>query len=196
MAKIVLTKNQKINLAKDTDKLSRIRCVLSWQTPTNVFPKYDLDVTAFLLGANAKMLDEDSIVYYNSPEMQMNGQASFGLLDKSVWKSADEREGGSEELYIDIPKLSTAVAEVSIIVTIHKAEVRKQSFDRVTGAKIELFNDVNGESIAEYVLSDIASGSTAVQVGSFYQSEEGFIFQGLGVPYQLDLQAFVEGYSE
>jgi tellurium resistance protein TerD len=168
MAKISLQKNEKINLTKASDKLSRVKVVLSWQTPTNVFPKYDLDVSAFLLGANTKMLSDESIVFYNQDT----------LPDGSVWKSPDEREGGSEELFIDIFKLSKAVAEISIIVTIHKADTRKQTF------------------IADFRLTDTAKDATSVQIGSFFQQEDEFIFQGLGVSYQLDLQAFVDGYSE
>lgn len=193
---IVLKKDQKINLTKDTDVLKVVRCVLSWQTPDDVFPKYDLDVSAFLLGSNGKMLDEDSLIFYNSPEITVKGVVVNGAVDGSVWKSADEREGGTEEMYIDVTKLSSAVHEVSLIVTIHKAKVRKQSFDKVKGASIEIYNDQTGEKLAEFVLSDIASGSTSVQVGSFYQSENEFVFQAVAASYQLELADFVEGYSE
>lgn len=181
-----LTKREKINLAKASDSLRRVRAVLSWQTPQNVFPKYDLDISAFLLGSNAKMLDEDSLVFYNQE----------AAPDGSVWKTEDEREGGSEELIIDITKLSPAVAEISLVVTIHKAEQRRQSFDQVKGSMIEIFNMDTGEKITEFKLADIDAGSTALQVGSFYQAGDEFTFQAIGASYKLDLAAFIDGYSE
>ena len=181
-----LIKQEKINLTKASDSLRRVKAILSWVTPTNVFPKYDLDISAFLLGSNAKMLDEDSLVFYNQDSSP----------DGSVWKSEDEREGGSEELIIDITKLSSAVAEISLIVTIHKAAQRKQSFDKVSGSKLEIFNMDTQEKIVEFKLDGIEPGSTSLQVGSFYQAEGEFTFQAVGASYQLDLQAFVDGYSE
>ena len=186
MAKISLQKNEKINLSKVSDKLNRVKVVLSWETPTNVFPKYDLDVTAFLLGSNQKMLSDESIVFYNQEK----------LPDCSVWKSPDEKEGGSEELYVDISKLSSAVVEISIIVTIHKAVTRKQTFGAVTNPMVQIVNDETGEIIADFHLNDIAKDATSVQIGSFFQQQDEFIFQGLGVSYQLGLEDFVNGYSE
>jgi tellurium resistance protein TerD len=186
MAKISLQKNEKINLTKVSDRLNRVKVILSWQTPLNVFPKYDLDVTAFLLGSNQKMLSDESIVFFNQEE----------LPDGSVWKSPDEKEGGSEELYVDISKLSSAVVEISIIVTIHKAATRKQTFGAVTKPMVQIVNDETNEIIADFHLDDIAKDATSVQIGSFFQQQDEFIFQGLGVSYQLGLEDFVNGYSE
>lgn len=185
MAKIKIAKHEKINLSKESDRLRRVRAVLGWNTPDNVFPKYDLDVSAFLLDGNAKLLSDDGFIFYGNETAP----------DGSVWKSPDEREGGTEELYIDITKLSPAVAEISIVVTIHKAVARKQNFGQVKGSYIEIFNDESGEAIAVFHLDQVGTNDTSVQVGSFYQTSEGFTFQGVGSGFQLELDAFVTGYG-
>lgn len=182
---INLEKDQKFNLTKDSDNLRKIRVVLSWTTPTNVFPKYDLDVSAFMLGSDTKLLDESGFIYYNNNSSP----------DGSVWMGEDEREGGSEELFIDVTKLSPAVAEISIPVTIHKAEPRKHSFDQVSDAQLEIFNNETGDKLATFKLSNVAKGSTAVHVGSFFQQDDEFIFHAIEGSYKLSLQDFITGYT-
>lgn len=181
---ISLEKKQTVNLTKASDYLSKVRVRMSWVTPTNVFPKYDLDISAFLLGADGKLLSEEGFVFFNQE----------ATPDGSVRKSEDEQSGGFEELYIDIPKLSDAVKEISLVSTIHKAETRKQSFDQVKNAKLEIF-DQNDRPIAVFNLDTLAPGSWAIQIGSFYQTDEGFTFQGVGQGFQLELVAFFEGYK-
>lgn len=191
-----LSKNQKINLTKASDKLSKVKVVLGWQTPENVIPKYDLDVTAFLLGSDQKLISEEGIIFYGSPELKLaNGSIVNGAPDLSVWKTPDEREGGIEELYIDIPKLNSAIVEISIVVTIHKAKVRRQSFKDVKNAFLQIYNDETNELLADFPLTDIPGNNTAIHVGSFYQTDEGFVFQGLAAGYELDLADFVVGYG-
>lgn len=194
MTTIKLQKNEKVNLTKVSDLLKKVRVDLSWETPENVFPKYDLDVTAFILGSDGKMLSEESIVFFNSDPVIVNGTKYFGLSDASVYKSGDELSGGVESVFIDVEKLSEAITEISIVVTIHKAQVRKHSFDKVTGAKMDIYNQESGEKIAEFHLDEVTKNSTAIQVGSFFQHDGEFIFQGICASYELDLEAFVNGY--
>lgn len=181
-----LEKNQQINLTKDDDKLIRVKAVLNWETPKNIFPTYDLDVSAFLLNDKTKLISDEGFIFYNNETSP----------DGSVAKSPDERAGGSEEIIIDIPKLSPLVAEISLIVTIHKGQERAQSFKEVTGANIEIFNADTNEKIAYFELDKSMGDTTACQVGSFCKTSEGFTFKGVSVGYNLTLGDFLAGYSE
>jgi tellurium resistance protein TerD len=183
---INLVKDQKINLTKQSDTLKKVTAILSWETPTNVFPKYDLDVSAFMLNEDSKLIADEGMVFYNNESSP----------DGSVSMSGDEREGGSEELYIDIDKISTAVNGISVVVTIHKAEERKQSFDQVKDAKITIINSETNESIAMFALNEVTKGSTAVHVGTFFQTEGQFSFHAIADSYNLSLADFVNGYSK
>lgn len=182
---IELEKHQKITLAKHTDTLQRVSAVLSWSTPSNIFPKYDLDVSAFMLGSDSKLISDEGFIFYNNQESP----------DGSVYLSGDEQSGGSEVIKIDIGKLSPAVSEISIIVTIHKADVRKHTFDKVTDAKIEIYNDESGDLIASFALNSVKANSTAVHVGTFFQQHNEFSFHAIEESYELFLSDFVSGYT-
>ena len=179
-----LEKNQSLNLTKASDRLLRVKASLSWQTPENVFPSYDLDVCAFMLGESGKLLSDEGFIFYNQP----------AAVDGSVVSSGDETSGGTEDITIDIAKLNPAVAEISIVVTIHKAVDRKQHFKKVTGAMLEIFNVDTGEKLAVFKLSDAPIEATAVIVGSFYQTADGFTFTGVEQYYQLELESILDGY--
>lgn len=185
---INLEKKEKINLEKASDKLKKVKAVLWWKAP-NHFPKFDLDVSAFCLQTTPngpKLLADEYFVFYNNESTP----------DKSVVKSPDVRDSGSEELVIDIPALPTTVDEISIIVTIHKGDERKQSFGQIEDAGIKIYNEDTGEEICFFDLDEQFSNETAVQVGSFFNPGSGeFSFQAVGTGYKLDLGAFVEGYQ-
>lgn len=188
--KIKIAKNEVLRFDKDSDNLIRIKAILSWTTPSDVYQKYDLDAVAFLLGNDNKLLDSQGMIYYHN---QMSP-------DGSVWCGEDEKEGGEEELYIDLPKLSKAVTEVSIFVTLHKAVQRKQSFKQVTNAKIELYNDDTGEMIGEFHIGTVSQlddkNPTAVHVGSFGVTEDSLTFHAIEQFYELTLEDIYNGYSE
>ena len=117
------------------------------------------------------------------------------MLWVGEWMGEDEREGGQEELFIDIDKMSAAVAEISVFVTIHKAEARRQSLKQVSDAMIQLFDWDTGELIAQFALSQVQTEASAVHVGSFYQQEGEFLFQPIEQFYQLGLADIIAGYT-
>ncbi|MDD5150155.1 MAG: TerD family protein [Flavobacterium sp.] len=180
-----LEKDMKFNLTKETDKLNIVKAVLGWNTPENVYPAYDLDVSCFLLDDNSKLLDELGFIFYNNEKS----------VDGSVQKSPDELSGGTEELIINIGKLSPTIKEISIIVTIHKAKERNQNFGKVKDSYIDLYNHETNEKIASFQLDRIAPENTAIQVGSFFNTPDGFIFQPVGAGSIGTLGDFLEAYK-
>lgn len=182
---IQIEKNQKINLTKESDSLKKVKVILSWTTPTNVFPKYDLDVSAFLLGSDSKLLSDEALVFYNNEQSP----------DCSVRLLKDEREGGTEEIIIDIEKLSQSVAEISITATIHKAKERKHSFDKVKDSKVEIFNLETKDLIAQFPLTNAIENATAIHIGTFSKVDNEFLFHAINESYQLTLADFINGYT-
>ena len=172
-----------INLQKAAPSLTNIKAVL-WWTASAGAAQFDLDVSAFILKADSKLIDENHFVFYNN------------LSAGGVTKSADERAGGTEELLINIPSIPATASEVSIIVTIFDADVRGQTFGLIQEAGIKILNADTNEEIAFYDLDETFSAETAVQVGSFCKTAEGFTFQGVGAGYTgLGLGDFFAGYS-
>jgi tellurium resistance protein TerD len=182
-----LEKNTTLNLTKKDDMLTEVKAILYWTAPkTGV--QYDLDVSAFGLRSTIsgpKILSEEWVVFYNQP----------AAPNSAITKSPDEREGGTEELYIHIAKLPEELTEVSVVITIHNAAKWGQNFGQITEAGIRIVNAVTNEDLAVYDLDEDFRSETAVQVGSFYKKDGEFLFQAIGAGYQLGLQDFIEGYS-
>ena len=184
---INLEKNTGINLTKTAPALENVTVHLWWNG--NVKP-IDLDISAFILGATPngpKLLGDDFLVFYN------NETPKHGI----AWKTKDQRAGGTEELYISIPKLAEKAdaEEVSLIVTIDKAKERGHTFGQITDAGIKIINTDTQEEIAFYDLDANFSSETAVQVGSFFKQNNEFTFQAIGEGFQLELGDFVAGYQ-
>jgi tellurium resistance protein TerD len=182
-----MTTGSSINLTKKDDSLTKVRATLYWKAP-NHFPAFDLDVSAFICRNTPngpKLIAEEWFVFYNNEKSPAN----------AVVKSPDEREGGTETLEIDIAALPAEAEEISIIVTIHKADERAQSFGQIEEAGIEISNAVTGDKICFYDLDAEFKAETAVQVGSFFKDATGFSFQAVGAGYSLGLGDFVAGYQ-
>ena len=89
---------------------------------------FDLDASAFLLGANGKVRKDEDFIFYGNLDSQ----------DGSVHHTGDnltgEGEGDDEVLTIDFTKVSPDVDKIAITVTIYEAQVRKQNFGQVSNA--------------------------------------------------------------
>jgi tellurium resistance protein TerD len=195
---INLQKGQAFNLTKNSASLKTVRAELGWNTPTNKFPKFDLDVSLFGLINNAagepKLIDEDYFMFYNHAN-KVDDTTPITNNDGALVKSPDETSGGVEWLKINLDKVNPAVDELSLIVTIHEAHKRNQTFNYVDDAYIALFDDVSGEEMTRYDLDEAFSTETAVQIGSLTKSNGEWTFTAVGVGYNLELGDFVEGYT-
>jgi tellurium resistance protein TerD len=179
--------NKGINLTKAAPSLKNVTVHMWWNG--SVAP-IDLDVSAFILTNTPngpKLIGDDYLVFYNN-ESPLHGIAS---------KTKDERAGGTEELYIHFDKLlaESRADEVSIVVTIDKADERGHTFGKITDAGLKILNSDTGEEIAFYDLDASFSNETSVQVGSFFKQNGEFTFQAVGAGFVLGLGDFVGGYS-
>jgi tellurium resistance protein TerD len=198
MSNFNLEKGDKFNLSKDNDQLHTVRAELEWETPEGTFPAFDLDVSLFGLKETAngpKLLKDDYFVFYNH-ENKKDDKTPIDTFDGAITKSPDETTGGVEWIKVRLPQVDPQTDELSVIITIHKAKQRKQTFDQVSGAKINIFNDETGDLICSYNLGEGFVHQTAVQIGSFVRDSSGdWIFEAVGVGYELELDAFIGGYT-
>ena len=194
---INLEKGSKINLTKSQPLLRTVRAELKWNTPTNKFPKFDLDVSSFgnaQTDAGPKLVCEDYFMYYNH-ECKVDDKTPITNGDGAFVKSPDELTGGSEYIKVNLDKVRSDCDEISFIVTIHEAKKRGQTFNYVSDAEIRLFNDETGEEICFYDLDESFSTETGVQIGSLIRVNGEWSFEAVGVGYNLELGDFVAGYT-
>ena len=63
-----LSKGQKVDLTKSNPNLKEIIVGLGWASnPAASSYNFDLDASAFLIGSNGKVKDENDLAFYNNP---------------------------------------------------------------------------------------------------------------------------------
>ncbi len=174
---IQLTKGERFNLAKEAPEVKQIEVALGWQASK----EYDLDVSVFMLGNDAKIPDEKYFVFYNNLES----------LDGSVKYSGDNK---NPSFSIDLTKISPVVEEMLFVVTIHDAKTRKQNFSQVENAFIKLSDRSTNKELAKYDLKEKFDRETAVEFGRFYKKNNEWRFQAVAAGYNAGLQSFVDKY--
>ena len=157
---------------------------------------FDLDASAFLLGANGKVVSDDDFVFYNNPDWH----------DHTVWSTGDDRSGGNsaegddEQIFIDFTKIPDYVSKIAITVTIHEAAERRQNFGQVSNAyvrvaKVENEFDTNGETVIQFDLEEEFSIETALVVCEIYRKNGQWKFNAVASGYQGGLEQLCRVYG-
>jgi tellurium resistance protein TerD len=182
---INLTKGQRIEIG-----LSKVGVGLGWDPNKGTGFDFDLDASAFMLGENKKLPQDEYFVFYNNPLSP----------DGSVESSGDDTTGGSsdgddETLTVDLNKIDAKIQEIVFTVTIHDYETRKQNFGQVRNSFIRIYNAQTNEEIAKYELDEDFSIETAVEFGRLYKRGGEWKFEAMGIGYKGGLQYFVDKYA-
>ncbi len=181
---INLSKGQRIEIG-----LSKVGVGLGWDPNAGSGQDFDLDASAFMLGENKKLPQDEFFVFYNNPLSP----------DGSVESSGDDTTGGNsdgddETLTVDLSKVDPKIQEIVFTVTIHDYETRKQNFGQVRNSFIRIYNAQTNEEIAKYELDEDFSVETAVEFGRLYKRNGEWKFEAMGIGYKGGLQYFVDKY--
>ena len=183
---INLQKGQRIEIG-----LSKVGVGLGWDPNESTGFDFDLDASAFMLGSNKKLPQDEFFVFYNNQKSP----------DGAVESSGDDLTGGNsdggddETLTVDLTKVDPRIEEIIFTVTIHEAIARKQNFGQVYYSFILFNNDVTNEDIARYDLDEDFSIETAVEFGRLYKRGSEWKFEAMGIGYKGGLQYFVDKYA-
>jgi tellurium resistance protein TerD len=184
---INLSKGQRIAIGQ-----TNVTVGLGWTPSQGTGPKFDLDVSVFLLDANKIIPSEEFFVFYNN---RQDPQAA-------VVHSGDCRDGNTsgngddERIVIDTTKIDPRVQELIFIVTIDEAEARRQNFGMIRNSYIRIVDNTTGAEIAKYELDESFSVETAVEFGRLYKRGEEWKFDPSPVGHNSDLGAFVSRYYQ
>ena len=182
---INLQKGQRIEIG-----LSKVGVGLGWDPNQSTGYDFDLDASAFMLGEDGKLPQDEFFVFYNNPLSP----------DQAVESSGDDMTGGNsdggddETLSVDLTKIDARIKEIIFTVTIHKAEERRQNFGQVRNSYIRIYNAVSNEEIARYDLDEDFSVETAVEFGRLDKRNGEWKFEAVGQGYKGGLQFFVDKY--
>uniref|UniRef100_A0ACD5GPG0 TerD family protein n=1 Tax=Desertifilum tharense IPPAS B-1220 TaxID=1781255 RepID=A0ACD5GPG0_9CYAN len=181
---VQLVAGERFNLIQASPGLQKIAIALGWNVPS----QYEMDVSAFMLGEEGKLPNDQYFVFYN------NVRSPDGSLRHANGTSTGKILGDDETLYLNFAKLDPAIQEIVFIVTIHDAEERKQSFGDIKTAFIRLEDVDTGSELARYNLQEPLTQETTLEFGRLYLKNGEWRFQAVGQGYSSGLQAFVDRY--
>ena len=186
---ISLNKGGNLSLSKTDPSLTQVLVGLGWDARATDGVDFDLDASAFLLGANEKVRGEHDFIFYNQTRSQ----------DGSVEHTGDNRtgdgDGDDEAVTIDLGKVSPDVQKIAITVTIHDADSRGQNFGQVQNAFIRVVNNQSHVEIVRFDLNEDYSTETAMIFGELYRHNGEWKFRAVGQGYNGGLRAMCHQYG-
>jgi len=183
-----LSKGERFNISKEAPGLKKMAIGLGWQV-TEAGQSYEIDVSAFMLGADGKTPNDKYVIFYNNPQS----------CDGSVLQSIPEKNKRSQDnktVYgIILEKINPEIEEITFVVTIHEAEKINANFTNIKNAFIKISNLNTKSELVRYELKENFSRETAVEFGRLYKKNGEWRFQAVGQGYQAGLQSFVDKYD-
>ena len=182
---VVLKKGQKVPLANGGQSLNNIDVCLGWDV-VNV--ACDLDASAFMLGVNDKVIDDDWFVFYgqtNSP-------------DNSVRHSGDsqgEGIGDDEIISVSLAAINQNVKKIVFVVTINEALEKGLNFSMVQNAYVRVVDKTTNAELVRFSLTDYYSNVTSMVVGEIYNHNGQWKFNAVGDGVARDLAGLCEMYG-
>ncbi|CAN5283519.1 TerD family protein [soil metagenome] len=171
---ISLQKGGNVNLSKEAPSLKKLVIGLGWDPRATDGAAFDLDGSAFLLKTDGKARSDADFIFYN------NLKSTDGSVVHAGDNTSGAGDGDDEKLTIDLAMVPAEIEKISIGVTIHEAESRKQNFGMVGKAYIRCL-DANGDKeIARYDLSEDSSTETAMIFGEIYRAGTEWKFKAIG----------------
>lgn len=186
---VSLAKGGNVSLSKEEPGLTHILIGLGWDTRTTDGTDFDLDASAFLLGASDKVRGDSDFIFYN------NLRSSDGSVEHTGDNRTGEGDGDDEALKVELGKVPADVQKIAVSVTIHEGEARRQSFGMVSNAFIRVVNDATGREIARYDLSEDASTETAMIFGEVYRHNGEWKFRAVGQGFKGGLASMARNYG-
>ncbi|KVM54672.1 chemical-damaging agent resistance protein C [Burkholderia ubonensis] len=186
---LTLQKGGNLSLSKEAPGLTKILVGLGWDPRATDGTEFDLDASAFLLGANGKVRGDADFIFYNQLKSP----------DGSVEHTGDNRtgagDGDDEVIKVDLSRVPADVDKVAFTVTIHDADARKQNFGQVSNSFIRIINETNGAEVVRYDLAEDASVETAMIFAELYRHNNEWKFRAVGQGYAGGLRALANGYG-
>ena len=166
---VSLSKGINVSLTKEAPDVSAVTVGLGWDVRQTDGAPFDLDASAFVVGANDKVLSDAHFIFYNNKSTP-DGAVLYGGDNRT-----GDGVGDDETIKINFAKLGTDVKKVVIAVTIHEGAERRQNFGSVSNAYARIVDDMDGKELARFDLSEDSSSSTSLIFVELYRGPQGDI---------------------
>ncbi len=180
---VSLAKGQKVSLSKERPGVQKFMVGLGWDANAFDGADFDLDASAFMVGANGKCPTDKEFIFYGNPKHPSGSVETMG--DNRTGAG----DGDDEQIMVDLSKVPENVEKIAFTCTINEAEARGQNFGQVSNAYIHIMDQATGEEVIRYDLSEDFSIETAIVVGELYKHGGEWKFNAIGNGFQGGLAA-------
>nr|WP_314609571.1 TerD family protein [uncultured Lachnoanaerobaculum sp.] len=174
-----VSKGQKVPLNLSSKK---IKVNFGWNVKN---PACDVDVSAFLLAGNGKVVGDDYFVFY--------GQESSP--EKSVLFKNMETANVLEVFDIDTAVLNPAVAKIVFVMTINDALENSLNFSMLKDAYIQIADPLNNTELASFLVEEYYNNINSMMMGEIYLHNGAWKFNAIGNGVNKDLAGLCEFYG-
>lgn len=171
---ISLKKGGNISLSKEAPSMKKMLVGLGWDIRATDGDAFDLDASVFLLNATGKVRSDADFIFYNQPK------STDGSVEHTGDNRTGEGDGDDESVIIQLDKVPADIEKISVCVTIHDAEAKRQNFGMVASAYVRCVNADANVEVARYDLSEDASVETAMIFGEIYRHSGEWKFKAIG----------------
>ena len=161
----LIQKGQKVPVTL-TESMQQVDVCLGWNCTD---ARCDVDVSAFLLGENGKVIGDDWFVFYGQPKSP----------DGSTCFEVDGRED-REVIHLDLARLNPAVKKVVFVLTINEAVEKRLHFGMLNSAYIRLLDHKNRTELVSFLMTDYYTNVISMMIGELYLHKGDWKFHGIG----------------
>ncbi|HZK53701.1 MAG TPA: TerD family protein [Desulfosporosinus sp.] len=185
-----LSKGQKVDLTKSNPNLKEIIVGLGWAANSSASSSnFDLDASAFLIGSNGKVKDENDLVFYNNPS---GGQ---GSVKHSGDNKKGSGEGDDEQIRINLSAVPSYIEKIAFTITINDAQIKRQSFGDIKNSYVRILNASTNELLLNYELGQEFSVETAIVAAELYRHAGEWKFNAIASGFQGGLGALCHNFG-
>lgn len=186
---VSLTKGGNVSLTKEDPGLDAMIIGLGWDARSTDGQPFDLDASAFLLGADGKVRSDTDFIYFN------NKTGAAGAVAHQGDNLTGDGDGDDEQIKVQLSKLPADVDKIAVTVTIYDADARKQTFGQVSNAFIRVVNEKTNAEVVRFDLSEDASTETAIILGELYRNNGEWKFRAVGQGFAGGLGPLAKNYG-
>lgn len=171
---VSLSKGGNVSLTKTAPGLKAIVIGLGWDVRATDGAAFDIDASVFLVKSDGKVRSDSDFIFYN------NKVSTDGSVEHTGDNTTGAGEGDDESVKVDLEKVPAEVDKISVAITIHEAETRRQNFGQISKAFVRVVNQADNAELARYDLSEDSSTETAMIFGEVYRSGTEWKFRAVG----------------
>lgn len=178
-----LQKNDILDLTKRNPGLKKVILGAGWDI-SNSGSDFDLDIAAFLLDCNNKFNSLENIIFFNNKQ------------GEGIYLEGDNRtgigEGDDERIVIDLERINPNIQKIVFVVTIHNAQVKRQTFGMIGNSYIRLVDvDNNEKELCRFNLKENGSTATSVLFAELLREGSEWQFKARGEGKIADLNGIL-----